>query len=95
MARKNMYIRDDPAAAAKRGRIGDASPYAGYAAAPAATPAPAGAYYVPAPAVSVSLNTSPASRLQYLSVLQHDHASRCVGFAAGADSSVLPMRDCA
>ena len=49
MARKNMYIRDDPTAAAKRGRIGE--PYPPYPAAPA-VPAPApGAYYAPTSAV--------------------------------------------
>ena len=53
MARKNMYIRDDSSGAAKRGRIGEAA-YPPYA--PAQAPAPAhagGAYYAPAPAVSV------------------------------------------
>ena len=63
MARKNMYIRDDAAAAAKRGRIGDVSPYAGYPPAPAPAPAPAGAYYAPAPAVSSCLSEPLCSRL--------------------------------
>ena len=45
MARKNMYIRDDAAAAAKRGRVG--GEYNPYATAPTASPVPA--YYTPAP----------------------------------------------
>ena len=45
MARKNMYIRDDPATAAKRGRVG--GEYNPYATAPTASPVPA--YYAPAP----------------------------------------------
>ena len=45
MARKNMYIRDDAATAAKRGRVG--GEYNPYAAAPAASPVPS--YYTPAP----------------------------------------------
>ena len=47
MARKNMYIRDDAATAAKRGRVG--GEYNPYATAPAASPVPA--YYAPAPVV--------------------------------------------
>ena len=47
MARKNMYIRDDAATAAKRGRVG--GEYNPYATAPAASPVPA--YYTPAPVV--------------------------------------------
>ncbi len=46
MARKNMYIKDDAAAAAKRGRM----EYSPYPSAPSPTPS-AGAYYAPAPAV--------------------------------------------
>lgn len=46
MARKNMYIKDDATAAAKRGRM-EYSPYP-----PAPAPAPsAGAYYAPTSAV--------------------------------------------
>lgn len=52
MARKNMYIRDDAATAAKRGRMG--GEYNPYATAPAASPVPA--YYAPAPVCS---RTSP------------------------------------
>ncbi len=44
MARKNMYIKDEAAAAAKRNRTG--AEYGAYAPAPVA---PAGAYYAPAP----------------------------------------------
>ena len=47
MARKNMYIRDDAATAAKRGRVG--GEYNPYATAPTASPVPA--YYAPAPVV--------------------------------------------
>ena len=47
MARKNMYIRDDAATAAKRGRVG--GEYNPYATAPTASPVPA--YYTPAPVV--------------------------------------------
>ena len=50
MARKNMYIRDDPATAAKRGRVG--GEYNPYATAPTASPVPA--YYAPAPVGSHS-----------------------------------------
>ncbi|BDA43084.1 probable cell wall integrity protein scw1 at C-terminar half [Coccomyxa sp. Obi] len=45
MARKNMYIKDDAAAAAKRGRM----EYSPYPSAPSPTPS-AGAYYAPATA---------------------------------------------
>lgn len=47
MARKNMYIKDEAAAAAKRNRTG--AEYTAYAPAPVAA---AGTYYAPAPAAS-------------------------------------------
>lgn len=55
MARKNMYIRDDAAAAAKRGRVG--GEYNPYATAPTASPA--AAYYTPAPVITPAARAEP------------------------------------
>ena len=65
MARKNMYIRDDAATAAKRGRVG--GEYNPYATVPAASPVPA--YYAPVPVRTLAshiLQTPAVSAAQLL-----------------------------